>query len=158
MKRFKLNEKQLHKVIKNIVKEAVQSYWDEEELPEYSKEDEINASWDAFENTFNQEQNGNLPTRLGGDWEKTNYRWGKENYEDAFDYNDDYPNAFTEDDEEFPGWNAMNAMNDEEPLFAQHFKQQWKGKADKNNNLTWKVDFDNIVDCVVTRVKNKLIK
>lgn len=160
---MKLKKQVLKECIKNIIKETIQEskpYWELEDNPRSSKENEIEASWEGFENTLG-DTDGQIPTRINypNSFEKDYYEYNKYKKDDLLDADpyDDYPNAFTEYDEDMAGYSAMQCMSDR-PLDAQYRKQHWKGRTDKDGNLTWGVDFNKVVENVLNRIKNNLIK
>lgn len=147
--------------IKELVIEAINEskpYWKYEKMPRSSKENEIESSWEAFENTLGDIE-GHIPTRISypNSYERDEYedkKYRKEDLLDADPY-DDYPNAFTEYDDVMAGYNAMQCMSDN-PLDSQYKKQHWTGRTDKDGNLVWNVDFDKVVENTLRKVKNKL--
>ena len=148
-------------IVKCAIKESKKPYWELENNPRSSKQNEIEASWDGFENTLG-DVDGQIPTKISypNSFEKMYYDQNKYNKEDLLDADpyDDYPNDFTKHDEDLPGWAAMNALDDEHPLTAQYYKQHWTGRTDKDNNLVWNLNFDTTVENVLRKVKNKLYK
>ena len=110
---IRLTESELH----NLIKESVNNI-----LNEYYKQDEIDASWDAFEKTRQPKSRysvkGNLDTYL--DDENSWYEFGKDlhdevmnddgTYEDKMDdFLDDYHQFSKEND----GFNGMQAQRKE---------------------------------------------
>ena len=90
---------------------------DEEYDEPHSKEDEINASWEAYENTMD-DYNGEIPTALSNpnSEERNDYDTLRDKYDEYTDrYSDgdysivggDYPNKFTDNDE---GYQSMLAQ------------------------------------------------
>ena len=126
---IRLTESELH----NLIKESVNNI-----LNEYYKQDEIDASWDAFEKTRQPKSRysikGNLDTYL--DDENSWYEFGKDlhdevmnddgKYEDKMDdFLDDYHQFSKEND----GFNGMQAQR-KEP----RYKSLYQDKYDKNIN------------------------
>lgn len=138
--KIKLTENELRDIIKETIHEIIDND------SEYSKDDEIEASWDAFENTFNQEKDGNLPTRLGNkDFENFYYNVGKYNYDNAVqNIGLDYPNAFSTDDKYVKGRAAMDVLDDNHPHLQHLNKYAWNGKA-KNGRIDYT---DDVVESV----------
>lgn len=161
MRHIRLTENRLKNIITQIVRESLEDMnpmWVGDELPLSTKEEEIDASWDAFENTMGDEK-GFIPTKLSkpDSWERTAYRWAKEKKENSFDEIDsDYPSDFTYDDEDLYGWNAMQSMNTEDPQFANYMRQSWKGKADKDGNITHNVDWSKMLESITRKLNNKI--
>ena len=158
-----IKENKLKECIKNIVKETLQEakpYWELEKHPHSSKENEIESSWDGYENTLG-DIDGQIPTRINypNSYERDDYEYNKYKKEDLLDADpyDDYPSDFTKNDEDLPGYKAMQCMSDN-PLDSQYHKQHWQGRTDKDGNLVWGVDFDKVVENVLKRIKNNLIK
>ena len=158
-----ITEKRLKKYIKNIVQEAINNttpYWELEKTPRSSKENEIKASWDGFENTLG-DYNGHIPTKINypNSYERNEYEFNKDKKEDILDADpyDDYPSAFTTYDDDMSGYAAMQAMSDNHNN-SQYHKQHWQGRTDNDGNLVWKVDFDKVVENVIHRIKNKISK
>ena len=59
-------------------------------------------------------------------------------------------------DEDLYGWNAMQSMNTEDPQFANYMRQSWKGKADKDGNITHNVDWSKMVESITRKLNNKI--
>ena len=118
---IRLTESDLHRVIKESVIRILRE----------GKEDEINASWDAYENTFGVDMDGNIPTKLDTDnFYPMYHSIGKDKYNTLKTKSEiDYPNEFSIDSEYFKGRNAMDAMDDRFPMTQKMRQNHWRGKA-----------------------------
>ena len=117
----RLTESDLHRLIKESVKRILRE----------GKEDEINASWDAYENTFDTYIDGTIPTELDKDnFYPMYHNIGKDKYNTLKTKSEiDYPNEFSTDSKYFKGRNAMEAMDDRFPTTQQMRQNHWRGKA-----------------------------
>ena len=125
---IRLTENDLH----NIIKESVNMI-----LKENFKQDEIDASWDAWENTRQPKShygiNGNLDTYLDDDYSW--YDLGKEMHDDIIDDGeyDDKIDDFLSDYHEFSknddGFNSMQAQRTDYPDF---YKRNYQDKYSNN--------------------------
>lgn len=126
--KIKLTEQEL----RSLIKEAINNV-----LNEDFKQDEIDASWDAYEKTrqplSRYRDNNTLETYLDdeNDW----YKFGKDNYDEVMDdengyqdklddFLDDYHQFSKEDD----GFNAMQAQRTDYPEF---YKRVYQDKFSK---------------------------
>lgn len=118
---IRLTESDLHRLIKESVKRILRE----------GKEDEINASWDAYENTFDTYIDGTIPTKLDKDnFYPMYHNIGKDKYNTLKTKSEiDYPNEFSTDSKYFKGRNAMEAMDDRFPTTQQMRQNHWRGKA-----------------------------
>lgn len=129
--KIKLTEQEL----RSIIKEAINNV-----LNEDFKQDEIDASWDAYEKTrqplSRYRDNNTLETYLDdeNDW----YKFGKDNYDEVMDdengyqdklddFLDDYHQFSKEDD----GFNAMQAQRTDYPEFYKSVYQDKFSKPQK---------------------------
>lgn len=122
--KLKLTENQLRK----LINEALQNVLTDDE-----KQDEIDASWDAWENTrqpvSKYDIKGNLQTNLDAD--KDWYKMGRDNYDelidtDMDDFLDDYY-QFAKDDD---GFNGMQAQKSE-PFYKSYYQDRYDKQKQK---------------------------
>lgn len=115
---IRLTEGDLHKIIKesvlNILKE------------DFNKQNEINASWDAFEKTRQPKSkysiDGNLDTYI--DDEDSWYEYGRDKYDDVMNYDEDYMfddyHQFSKFDD---GFNGIQAQSDK-PFHKEFYQKR----------------------------------
>lgn len=117
----RLTEEDLHRVIV----ESIQNILNE------GKEDEINASWDAFENTFDSDIDGTIPTELDKDnFYPMYHQFGKDKHDSLEARSElDYPSDFSTDSKYFKGSNAMDALDNRFPTTQKMRQNHWRGKA-----------------------------
>ena len=126
---IRLSETDLH----NIIKESVLKILKED----FNKQDEINASWDAWENTRQPKSNygikGNLDTYFDGrdSW----YEIGKEIHNEIIDDNsyedkmDDFLSDYHEFSKEDDGFNSMQAQRTD---YLDFYKRNYQDKYSKS--------------------------
>lgn len=138
------------------IKKSKKSNWEnDEQLDEpHTKEDEINASWEAYENTMDDE-NGEIPTSLShpDSMERYAYKTLKDKRDEYVDtYSDgdysilcgDYPSKFTDN---FDGYHSMLAQG-YDPFLKQYTK---------NENKEYKTNMKQIVRLTETDL-HRIIK
>lgn len=122
--KIKLTENQL----RNLINEALQNV-----LTDDRKQDEIDASWDAWENTrqpvSKYDIKGNLQTNLDADQDW--YKMGRDNYAelidtDMDDFLDDYYQFAKYDD----GFNGMQAQKSE-PFYKTYYQDRYDKQRQK---------------------------
>ncbi len=127
-KLVRLTESDLHKIIKESVNRILKEH--ETYVDMLRRQDaEKKASWDAFENTVPYGTSDNLSTKLDN---KHSYDSNKYHHETIQDYHspekygfDTYSN-FAKTEKYLPGFNAMNALDDESNDFYRDEKF-WNG-------------------------------
>lgn len=131
---IRLTENDLKGIIKETVKKVLKEYNDEFIDPR-KKQDEIDASWDAWENTFNNVNiNGEydkLPILTKLDKGYSLYDLYKNDYDSLMKNKNDSYNNYRHyhnfaNDNSIKGFYAMNAMNDKKDDLYRD-KSFWNG-------------------------------
>ena len=116
--KIKITESELRNLIKEVINNV---------LTDDRKQDEINASWDAFEKTRQPQSKysikGNLDTELDGEPNETWYGYGKDKYDDVMNADEDdmYDNEFVNDSEGYYGMQAQS----EKPADIYYFRDRY---------------------------------
>lgn len=131
--KIKLTENQL----RTALREAINNV-----LNEYTKQGEIDASWDAFEKTRQPKSKysikGNLDTYL--DEPNSWYETGKQHYDDVMnndeydDKMDDFMNDYHEFSKDNDGFNGMQAQKSE-PLYKSYYQDRFDTQKQRKRNL-----------------------
>ena len=155
MKQIDYLKTYIKECVKNILQEE-KPLWYDEKRPKTKKEDEVEASWNAFKNTYGDDK-GHIPTDLNDEdsWEHTKNKWGKEDKNNLWMLPDlDYPSDFTDDTE---GRRSMSVLSDNDWISKTN-KATWKGKSDKNGRISYDINFDDIVENIYNRISCKIKK